>query len=83
MPCKRYVRCSKKKTKKMKLKQVRESCRKLALQIIYIYMLGGPITQFLPRAVSFLVTPLLRGHIRGRRNVCWSPCKVSVTVIRF
>jgi hypothetical protein len=64
MPCKKCLRGSdkrKKKEKKMELKQVCGSCQKLALQI-KIYMQGGPITQFLVQALSFLATPLPRAH---------------------
>jgi hypothetical protein len=54
MPCKKYLNGSE---NKIKLKQAHGNCRKLELKIRNIYA-GGPITQFLPWALSFLVTAL-------------------------
>jgi hypothetical protein len=51
MPCEKYLNGSE---KQKEIKQVRESCQKLALQIKKI----GPIAQFLPRALSFILTSL-------------------------
>jgi hypothetical protein len=52
------------------MKQVRGSCLKLPLRIKYKW--GGGITQFFPRARSFLVTPLFRGHASTKSINCAS-----------
>jgi hypothetical protein len=59
MPCIKYLSGSEKRKKKFK--QVRDSCRKLSPsnESRPMYVGGGGITQLLPRALSFLVTPLI------------------------
>jgi hypothetical protein len=75
MPCKRYVSCSKKKTKKKrKLKQVRESCRKLALQIIDIYVGGAHHTIFATGRLlpSYATAPRSHPWAKERVRYCYT-----------
>jgi hypothetical protein len=62
MRCKKYVSGIEKRKKR--LKQVSGSCRKFTLEIKLYTLGGGAITQFLPLALPFLLTPLYELHVK-------------------